>query len=309
MKSLKKKFKKTIYRHSKFALAFLIVLLLYFISNALMPSESDHLQEEILSKLEIHFIDIGQGDASLIICDDKAMLIDAGENDMGTSVQLYLSKQGITSLDYVIGTHPDSDHIGGLDVIITKFDCDTVFMPDFTKDTKTYRDVVNAISYKSAKLINPEVGDVYTLGSASFTIIAPNDSYEDANNASIGILLTHGENTFLFTGDAEEEAEADILKNGLSIDADVLHVGHHGSKTSSSVEFIETVSPEYAVISCGIDNSYGHPHAGPLNTLRGVGAKLFRTDEQGSIVVTSDGSTLTWNCAPTESWQSGGAAN
>lgn len=257
------------------------------------------------SHLEIHFIDVGQGDATLLMCDGQAMLIDAGENDKGTVVQLYLQKQGVEALDYVIGTHPDSDHIGGLDVIITKFDCKAVMMPDYEKTTATYRDVISAADFKSYKIIAPAVGDVYSFGGATFTIIAPNDTYRDSNNSSIGIMLTHGENTFLFTGDAEEEAEADILENGIDIDADVLHVGHHGSRTASIEEFIEAVSPEYAVISCGEGNSYGHPHAGPLNNLRASGAKLFRTDEQGSVVVESDGETLIWNCAPTESWQAG----
>lgn len=261
--------------------------------------------EPELSHLEIHFIDVGQGDATLLLCDGQAMLIDAGENDQGTVVQLYLQKRGVKALDYVIGTHPDSDHIGGLDVVITKFECKEIMMPDYEKTTATYRDVIAAADYKSYEIVAPVVGEVYSLGGATFTIIAPNDTYRDSNNSSIGILLTHGENTFLFTGDAEEDAEEDILMNGINIDADVLHVGHHGSRTASTVEFIEAVSPEYAVISCGEGNSYGHPHAGPLNTLRAIGAKLFRTDEQGSIVVESDGETLIWNCAPTDSWQAG----
>lgn len=261
--------------------------------------------EQKPTHMEVHFIDVGQGDATLIICDGEAMLIDAGENNMGTAVQLYLQKQGVEKLAYAIGTHPDSDHIGGLDVIITKFDCGVVMMPDYEKTTATYRDVVEAAEYKSYKIVAPKVGDTYTLGEATFTIIAPNDSYRDSNNSSIGILLSHGENRFLFTGDAEEEAEADILKNGIDISADVLHVGHHGSRTASTVDFVTAVSPEYGVISCGEGNSYGHPHAAPLNTLRELGVKLFRTDEQGSIVAESDGETITWNCAPTESWQTG----
>lgn len=261
--------------------------------------------EQTPTHMEVHFIDVGQGDATLIICDGEAMLIDAGENNMGTAVQLYLQKQGVEKLAYAIGTHPDSDHIGGLDVIITKFDCGVVMMPDYEKTTATYRDVVEAAEYKSYKIVAPKVGDTYTLGEATFTIIAPNDSYRDSNNSSIGILLSHGENRFLFTGDAEEEAEADILKNGIDISADVLHVGHHGSRTASTVDFVTAVSPEYGVISCGEGNSYGHPHAAPLNTLREQGVKLFRTDEQGSIVAESDGETITWNCAPTESWQTG----
>lgn len=270
-----------------------------------LPAESEPAEEAETSHLEVHFIDVGQGDATLLICDGHAMLIDAGENDQGTAVQLYLQKRGVEKLDYVIGTHPDSDHIGGLDVIVTKFDCETIMMPAYEKNTSTYRDVISAAEYKSYKIVVPEVGNVYSLGGATFTIIAPNDTYSDSNNCSIGLLLTHGENTFLFTGDAEEKAEEDILENGMDIDADVLHVGHHGSRTASTENFVGAVSPEYAVISCGEGNSYGHPHAAPLNTLRACGAKLYRTDEQGSIVAESDGESLTWNCAPTDSWQVG----
>lgn len=275
----------------------------FYGEDILTGSESLTTQEP--THMEVHFIDVGQGDATLIICDGEAMLIDAGENNMGTTVQMYLQKQGVEKLAYAIGTHPDSDHIGGLDVIITKFDCGMVMMPDYEKKTATYRDVVEAAEYKSYKIVAPEVGDTYTLGGATFMIIAPNDNYKDSNNSSIGILLSHGENRFLFTGDAEEEAETDILQNGIDITADVLHVGHHGSRTASTEDFVAAVSPEYAVISCGEGNSYGHPHAAPLNTLREQGVKLFRTDEQGSIVAESDGETIIWNCAPTDSWQTG----
>lgn len=260
-----------------------------------------------LDELQVHFIDIGQGDSTLIMCGEHAMLMDAGENDKGTTVQLYLKKQGVTSLDYMIGTHPDSDHIGGMDVILTKFDCKTVMMPDYQKDTRTYDDVIQAMKNKSYKNTLPIVGDVYELGDAFFTIVAPNNySYGDeCNNYSIGILLTHGENTFLFTGDAEEEAERDIAANGINIDADVYRAGHHGSRTASTMDLLNAATPEYAVISCGADNKYGHPHAEALNNLRSMGVKVFRTDEQGSIIATSNGREITFNCAPSETWKSG----
>ena len=256
-------------------------------------------------KLEVHYLDIGQGDSTLIKCGDKTMLIDAGENDMGTQVQAYLQSQGVEKLDYVIGTHPDSDHIGGLDVIIYKFDCGNILMPDKKKDTATYRDVISAMKSKNYKNTLPEVGKKYTFGEATFTIIAPNDDYESANDCSIGILLEYGETSFLFTGDAEELAEADIVKNGIDIDCDVYKVGHHGSRTSSDEALLNAASPAYAVISCGEGNSYGHPHAQTLNNLRYRGIKVFRTDEQGTIVATSDGVNIKWNCSPSESWKVG----
>ena len=256
--------------------------------------------------LQVHFIDVGQGDATLIICNEHAMLIDAGKNDTGTALQYYLEKQGITALDYLIGTHPDEDHIGGMDVILTKFDCKTVMLPDCEKDTSSYRDVISAIEYKSYQVTRPVVGNTYSLGNAEFTIIAPNEKeYEDINNMSIGLLLTHGENRFLFTGDAEREAEEDILSNGIDIEADVLHVGHHGNERGTTVAFMKAVQPAYAVISCGRENPYGHPHTRTLDTLQKNNVQLFRTDVQGGIIAYSDGAEITWSQEPTPNWLNG----
>ncbi len=257
--------------------------------------------------LEVHYIDVGQGDATLIKCGSHAMLIDGGNNNKGTTVQLYLKKQGVESLDYVIGTHPDADHIGGLDVIVYKYNCETVIMPDYEKDTKTYQELVDVIHDKNMKITYPVVGEQYALGEAKFTIIAPNsNSYGgNANDYSVAILLEYGKNRFLFTGDAEEASEAEMLTNGIDISADVYKVAHHGSRSASTQEFLNAVHPKYAVISCGEGNSYGHPHAEVLNRLRSMGVEVFRTDEQGSIIASSDGENITWNCSATDSWQSG----
>lgn len=252
------------------------------------------------SELQVHYIDVGQGDATLILCGGEAMLIDAGDNSKGTTVQLYLQKQGVSSLKYMIGTHPDADHIGGMDVIITKFDCDTVIMPDVESDTAAYRDVIDAMEYRNYKNTLPVVGDTYALGDASFTIIAPNQEYPDPNNCSVGILLIYGSSRFLFTGDAETEAEEDILKNGIDVSADVLKAGHHGSSTSTGAVFLDAVSPSFAVISCGRDNAYGHPHEETLSAFQNAGIEVFRTDEQGSIIAVSDGKSITWNTAPSD---------
>lgn len=257
--------------------------------------------------LEVHYIDVGQGDATLIKCGSHAMLIDGGNNNKGTTVQLYLKKQGVESLDYVIGTHPDADHIGGLDVIVYKYNCEKVIMPDYEKDTRTYQELVDVIHDKNMKITYPVVGEQYALGEAKFTIIAPNsNSYGgNANDYSVAILLEYGKNRFLFTGDAEEASEAEMLTNGIDISADVYKVAHHGSRSASTQEFLNAVHPKYAVISCGEGNSYGHPHAEVLNRLRSMGVEVFRTDEQGSIIASSDGENITWNCSATDSWQSG----
>lgn len=257
------------------------------------------------SELTVHFMDVGQGDAVLIACGGEYMLIDAGDNSKGTAVQNYLTKQGVKTLKYVVGTHPDADHIGGMDVVLYKFDCNTVIMPDVTSDTATYRDVLDAMKAKGYRNTVPKPGNSYTLGDARFVIAGPGKAYEDTNNNSIVIRMTHGDNSFLFTGDMEEQAEADILQGKVSLQADVLKVGHHGSSSSSSEAFLEAVSPSYAVISCGEDNSYGHPHAQTLNVLRKMGVQVFRTDEQGTITASSDGSKITWNCAPSDTWKAG----
>lgn len=257
--------------------------------------------------LEVHFIDVGQGDSTLIECDGEYMLIDAGQNDKGLELWNYLAKQGATHLKYAIGTHPDADHIGGLDVVLYRCDVDLVMMPDLEKDTRTYDDVIQVIKNRTLKKISPEVGAEYSLGSATFTIVAPNKDYgtDDANDWSIGILLQNGNDRFLFVGDAEEEAESDMLQNGIDISADVYKVAHHGSNTGTTQEFLDAVSPTYAVISCGEGNSYGHPHQEVLDKLKAAGTEVFRTDEQGTIIARSDGNGITWNTDPSETWLAG----
>lgn len=257
--------------------------------------------------LEVHFIDVGQGDATLIRQGEHAMLIDAGNNDKGITVQSYLQYLGVETLDYVIGTHPDSDHVGGLDVILYKFSWETVFLPDLEKDTRTYQDVLQVIQDKNKSITYPIAGEAYELGSARFTVVAPvSENYGDNwNDYSIGILLEFGENRFLFTGDAEEDAEQDMLSSGMDLSADVFKAAHHGSDTANTMEFLEAVHPEVVVISCGEGNSYGHPRAGAMNNFRALGVQLYRTDEQGTIVAYSDGRSITWNSAPSDSWKAG----
>ena len=266
-------------------------------------------KEPISGELEIHFLDVGQADATLVICDGYTMLIDTGLDEQGTKLQNYLQKQGIDRLDYLVLTHPDADHIGSADVIMTKFEIGTIFISNFEKETKTYKNLFKLIEDNQIKYLTPAVGNVYVLGSATFQILGPNREYEDPNDASITLLITHGENTFLFTGDAEKEAEKDMLSNGLSVAADVYHVGHHGSKTSTSEVLLDAVMPRYAVISCGVDNAYGLPDAEVLNHLREREIKVYRTDEQGTIIAISNGEKITFNCPSSETWQAGERKN
>lgn len=259
-----------------------------------------------LEKLEVHYIDVGQGDCTLIRCGGKTLVIDAGDNTKGTSIQYYLTSKGVTKIDYLIGTHPDADHIGGLDVLINKFDIGMLFMPDTEKDTRTYDDVLQAAKYKSLKITVPKPGAVYSLGTATFQVVSTGYDYGDkTNNWSIAIRVVNGSNSFLFTGDAEEEAEQDMLKTGYTLSSDVYKASHHGSRTASTESFLKTVNPKFAVISCGANNDYGHPHAEVMNRLRSMGVSIYRTDEQGTIIATSDGSTIKWSTMPTDSWTAG----
>ena len=257
--------------------------------------------------LEVHYIDIGQGDSVFIKQGEEAMLIDAGNNSKGTTVWSYLLNQNVEKLTYVIGTHPDADHIGGLDVIIYKFDCENIFMPARENDTKTYEEVINTVKAKSQNIKVPVQGEVYKLGKASFQILTDTgkDYGDNTNDYSIALRLTFGATSFLFTGDAEEAAEQDMLASGLPISSDVYKAAHHGADTANTEAFLQAVNPAYCVISCGKDNSYGHPRAGFLNNLRGMGVSVFRTDEQGTIMVVSDGENVRFNCSPSTSWKAG----
>lgn len=258
-------------------------------------------------KMEVHFLDVGQGDSTLVTCGGHAMLIDAGDDTKGTAIQNYLQKQKITRLDYLVLTHPDADHIGGAPVIITKFDISSVFVSNFEKDNKTYQKLIQSLDDKRLKALTPKVNSRYALGTATITILAPNKEYDNPNDASVALLIENGNRSFLFTGDAGEEAENDILKSvgKDALSADVYKVGHHGSKYSTSADFFKAVSPDYAVISCGEDNSYGHPHAQTLNTLRADGVKVYRTDEEGTVIAATDGKTLSFNVPASDTWKAG----
>ena len=257
------------------------------------------------SKFSMHFIDVGQGDSTLIGCDGEWMLIDAGDNTKGSAVQLYLKKAGVSRLKYIIGTHPDADHIGGMDVIITKFDCENILLPDKKSDSREYEELIDAINYRNYKISVPKVGEKFSLGSADFTVLGPISKAESNNNNSIVVKVKYKDTSFLLSGDAESEEEQEIADSGANLKSDVYHAGHHGSNTSSSSEWLKKISPEYVVISCGKGNTYGHPHREVLDEFKKIGAKVYRTDEQGSIVVSSDGVKLSWNVKPSDTWKSG----
>ena len=256
-------------------------------------------------ELQIQYLDAGQADATLIrLPNGQTMLIDAGGNATADRLVEYIAKQGVKRIDFLIGTHPHEDHIGGMDDVIHAFDIGTVIMPDVSHTTRTYEDVLDALLEKELRVTRPEPGDTYSLGEADFTILSPaTDIAEqaakdgDLNNLSVGIRLAFGSNAFVMCGDAEAPSEKAMTESGLSLKADVLKLGHHGSSTSTCDEFLQAVSPSCAVISCGTDNSYGHPHRETMEKLSASGIRVYRTDEQGTLIATSDGSQITWETA------------
>jgi competence protein ComEC len=258
------------------------------------PQELVTTEESVLDgQLEIAFVDVGQADSILISQGQYHMLIDAGNNADADLVVNYLKNKGISKLNYVIGTHAHEDHIGGLDAVINKFNIEKILMPKQANTTKTFEDVLVAIKNKDMKVTTPKVGDTYDLGKAKWTILAPKkEKYEDINNSSIVIRITFGNNSFLFMGDAEQLSEQEILSSNLEVKSDLIKIGHHGSTSSTTAQFLKKVSPQYAVISVGKDNSYGHPDNLILNRLKTFGVEVYRTDEVGTIIATSDGNVI-----------------
>lgn len=248
------------------------------------------------SSIEVHFIDVGQADAILILCDGKSMLIDGGNKDDSNLIHAYLAKRNIKYLDYVVNTHPHEDHVGGLSGALTYADFGVAYSPVLEFTTQAFRNFVNKVRARGKTLTVPQFGDRFMLGSASVTVLGPmKNDYEDINDMSIVLRVVYGEVSFLFTGDMESLAESDLLDAGVRLQSTVLKVGHHGSYTSSSYRFLREVAPTYGVISVGKDNEYGHPHDTILSRYRDADVTLYRTDLQGDIICTStDGKTLTF---------------
>lgn len=237
------------------------------------------------NNLRVYCLDVGQGDSILITNNNKTMLIDASTNEMGSRVVKYLNDLGIKKIDYLVGTHPHEDHIGGLDNVIKNFDIGTIYMPNVVATTKTFEEVIDAISAKKLKVTSPKTGDKFTVGNAECEVMSIRNDKDDYNNCSIVIKMDFNNVSYLFTGDAEESVESSRKWPHI----DVLKVGHHGSNTSSSKKFLKQIKPEVALISVGQGNTYGHPTQATLKRLSNIGAKIYRTDENGTILLIEKG--------------------
>ena len=257
------------------------------------PSSAAAAVDTVEAPFEMHFIDVGQALSVLVECDGQYMLYDGGNVDDGSLVVSYLQSQGVEQLEYVFCSHAHEDHVGGLAAALAYFPAYHVYSPVTEASTKCFKDFVKYTQQQGLQVEVPAVGTTWPLGSAAVTMLGPVAQYSDTNDTSIVLRIDYGSTSFLLTGDMEKTAETDLVNSGVNLRADVLQVGHHGSSTSTGYLFLNSVLPEMAVISCGVNNKYGHPHEETLSILRDAGVDVYRTDLQGTITIGSDGQNYT----------------
>ncbi len=280
----------------KFNIIALILSLCVFIGgcNSIETNAENNVNTSV-GEEKIHFIDVGQGDSIFVESNGEYMLVDAGEEDKGDIVTEYLKKMGVETIKYAVATHPHSDHIGGIDDVINEFDVENIIMPDAPNNTRSFENMLDAVENNNVNAIMAEPGSSYILGDFKFDILGPLSISDDMNNNSVVIKLVYGDDKILLTGDCSKNEENEILDSGTDLSADLLKAGHHGSSTSSSEKFIEAVNPSAAVISCGKNNEYGHPHKEVVDLYNDMGIDMYRTDELGTIVAECSGNGIKIN--------------
>lgn len=291
-------------KHLRKQIAGYLLTLILLMAGIVFPGSG----EKVLASggsMAVHFLDVGQGLSILVQSEGQNLLYDGGPRSASSYVVSYLQEQNVSEIDYLISSHYDEDHVSGLIGCLNAFQVDNVIGADYIHDSSLYGSFMDAVAAHGLEVQHPAVGAEYTFGSGEFTILSPKEISKESNANSVAIKLTNGENSFVFTGDADFNCEADMVNSGLDLSCDVLSVGHHGSATSTSWDFLQAAVPEFAVISCGAGNMYGHPHEETMEKLSDMGIQVYRTDEQGTIVVSSDGNSLFWNMDPCNDYTSG----
>ena len=255
--------------------------------------------------MAVHFIDVGQGLAILVQSGGENLLYDGGNRSHADEVVQYLKNQQVETINYMISSHYDEDHLGGLVKCLDNFEVDHVLGSDYVHTSDLFNTFMNTATAHAIIVEYPSVGDTYEFGTGSFTVMAPDGISQNSNDNSVVIRLVNGNNSFMFMGDAEETSEQDMISTGMNLDCDVLSLGHHGSASSTSWDLLEATSPSWAVISCGLNNSYGHPAAETMGKLSDMDIPVFRTDDQGTVIALSDGNTISWNQEPCNDYTSG----
>ena len=298
---------KTRNQIAKFIFVLIITFCVYlyeeYVNVESVETKVEHREEESIkldsNNLTIQFIDVGQGDCILINQNEDYMLIDAGNNEDGELLVNYFKDLGIKKFNYVIGTHAHEDHIGGLDNIINNFDIGKFYMPDVITTTKTFEDVLDALLEKNKAFDTPSIGKEFKLQDLDFKVLYVGNDKTDLNNTSIVLKMTYKDTTYLFMGDATEKVEKILIDDGVDLKSDVLKVGHHGSQYSTTSNFLKKVSPSYAVIQVGKDNTYDHPKQITLDKLQKLNVMTYRNDIDGTIILTSDGNNINFKTMKT----------
>ncbi len=266
---------------------------LYSMGRTTAPTQSEQLRTDLADgNLVVAFLDVGQGDSILVRQGSVSLLIDCGDTYAGENVADYLADQGLDRLDYMVLTHPHFDHIGGVSSVVAQAVPDTVYTPDCEEDSALYRDALDVLESNGADIRTAWPGYTFQVGQAKLEFLGPVTLSEDMNDCSLVLRLTFGDTAFLFMGDAQITEEQDILASGKELGADLLKVGHHGSATATSPDLLEAANARIAVISCGVNNTYGHPEAQTIEALKSAEMEIYRTDTQGTILAVSDGISI-----------------
>lgn len=292
-------------RKNKLISLFLSLFLLLF---TLAPQAALTVTAETNGEMAVHFLDVGQGNAILVQSGGQNLLYDGGDQNHADEVVSYLQQQNVQTIDYMISSHYDEDHLGGLIPCLNTFEVSNVLGPDYVHTSNLFNTFMNTATANAIIVQYPSVGDTFDFGTGSFTVLAPSGISQNSNDNSLVIKLENGSNSFIFTGDAEETSEQDMISTGMNLDCDVLSIGHHGSASSTTWDFLEATSPSYTVISCGVNNQYNHPSAETMGRLSDMEIPVFRTDKQGTIIAVSDGTTINWSQNPCNDYSSGASS-